>query len=291
MPKARRIGHATFETPDLEREIDHWVNVVGLVLAEREGKRAWLATKVGQLVVELHEGAQSHCTGLAFEISPDSDYADIVREMGTHGLTPALANDTAPGLPDALVFEDPKGTRLQLFRSWKFLGDHHTVPGVGPMKLGHVAFVTPDVHTVTKFYEDVLGFRISDWIGDYFSFMRCGADHHTVNFVKGDKTQLAHIAFEAKDMSHILSACDLFGQKNVDIEWGPVRHGPGHNVAVYHRDPDGNTIEFYIDLDQMVDEDLGYFQPRPWHRDLPQRPKVWPPETSQIWGMRKQRVG
>jgi hypothetical protein len=35
----------------------------------------------------------------------------------------------------------------------------------------------------------------------------------------------------------------------------------------------------------MKDEALGYFDPRPWHRDHPQRPKVWPREGSQsIWG-------
>ena len=73
--------------------------------------------------------------------------------------------------------------------------------------------------------------------------VRCGADRHTVNFVKGGKTQLAHIAFEVKDMSQMLNACDLMGTKNQEIEWGPVRHGPGHNVAFYHRDPDGNTVE------------------------------------------------
>jgi len=36
----------------------------------------------------------------------------------------------------------------------------------------------------------------------------------------------------------------------------------------------------------MPDEALGYFEPRPWHRDNPQRPKVWEPgPTSNIWGM------
>jgi catechol 2,3-dioxygenase-like lactoylglutathione lyase family enzyme len=287
MPQARRIGHATFETPDLNREIDHWLEVSGLVLAERDGKRAYLATKIGQLVVELHEGAEARCSGLSFEVSPKTDLGAVAKELEAAGVSHALNNDTAPGLPRALVFEDNKGTRVQLFNEWKFLGDHHATHGVGPLKLGHVAFVTPDVQAVTKFYQDVLGFRISDWIGDWFSFMRCGPDHHTVNFVRGEKTQLAHIAFEAKDMSHILSACDLLGQKNIPISWGPVRHGPGHNVSIYHESPDGNTIEFYIDLDQMKDEELGYFEPRPWHRDLPQRPKTWANGTSQIWGGKK----
>lgn len=287
MPHARRVGHATFETPDMGKSLDHWLQVAGLVLAGREDRRAYLATKVGQLVVELHEGPEARCTGLSFEISPRDSLAGIGRDLAAEGVASALCNDTAPGLPRTLSFEDNKGTRIQLFQEWRYLGDHHQPAGVGPLKLGHVAFVTPDVQNVTAFYERVLGFRVSDWIGDWFSFMRCGPDHHTVNFVRGEKTRLAHIAFEAKDMSHILSACDLLGQKQIPITWGPVRHGPGHNVSVYHEDPDGNTIEFYIDLDQMKDEELGYFEPRPWHRDLPQRPKVWANDTSQIWGLRK----
>ena len=111
MPQARRVGHATFETPDLEREIDHWVNVAGLVLAERDGKRAYLATKVGQLVVELHEGEQAHCTGLTFEVSPKTDFNQLAKDLAAEGVSCALSNDMAPGMPRSLVFDDPKGTR------------------------------------------------------------------------------------------------------------------------------------------------------------------------------------
>ena len=38
----------------------------------------------------------------------------------------------------------------------------------------------------------------------------------------------------------------------------------------------------------MLDERLGYFEPRPWHEDNPQRPKVWNPDdyrTANIWGI------
>ena len=50
MIKVRRIGHASFETPDLERQIDYYTQVNGLALVGREKGRAFLATKVGQLV-------------------------------------------------------------------------------------------------------------------------------------------------------------------------------------------------------------------------------------------------
>ena len=36
-----------------------------------------------------------------------------------------------------------------------------------------------------------------------------------------------------------------------------------------------------------MNEELGYFEPRPWHRDNPQRPKVWEkdPSASNLWGI------
>jgi hypothetical protein len=36
-------------------------------------------------------------------------------------------------------------------------------------------------------------------------------------------------------------------------------------------------------MDQMFDEDLGFFEPRPWHQDRPQRPKVWGDDTRSNW--------
>ena len=67
------------------------------------------------------------------------------------------------------------------------------------------------------------------------------------------------------------------------IIWGPGRHGPGHNVYTYHRNPDDQIVEMFTELDKMLDESLGYFDPRPWHRDRPQAPKVWTMPTD-IWG-------
>jgi hypothetical protein len=75
------------------------------------------------------------------------------------------------------------------------------------------------------------------------------------------------------------------GQKQVPIIWGPLRHGPGHNVATYHRNQDEQVVEFFCELDKMTDEELGYFEPRPWHRDRPQRPKTWVGLPRDVWGV------
>jgi catechol 2,3-dioxygenase-like lactoylglutathione lyase family enzyme len=258
MIKPRRIGHATFETPDLETAIAYYGEFMGLVLAEREKDRAFLASKVGQLVIELNKAERAHCSKLSFEVAPHSDFGDLARELSKEGIRSELRNDSVP--------------------------KHAQVAGIGPLKLGHVAFFTPDIQRTVRFYEQMLGFRVSDWIGDFFCFMRCNPDHHTVNFFSGPNVTLHHIAFELKDFMHLQSSCEVMGQKRVPIIWGPLRHGPGHNVATYHRNQDEQVVEFFCELDQMKDEELGYFEPRPWHHDAPQRPKRWTPGKTSIWG-------
>jgi hypothetical protein len=57
-------------------------------------------------------------------------------------------------------------------------------------------------------------------------------------------------------------------------------------MFIYHADPDGNVVEFFCDLDRIASEELGYFEPRPWHEDKPQKPKHWVPDPSSAnqWG-------
>jgi catechol 2,3-dioxygenase-like lactoylglutathione lyase family enzyme len=284
MVKPRRIGHATFETPDLEKAIAYHTQVNGLALVEREKKHAFLATKVGQLVVQLDQGETARCTKLSFEVAPNSDFNALARELAAEGIESEQRTDSVPGLSRVLAFRDNKGTAIELFSDWSYLGKHEQVLGAGPLKLGHVAFAVPDPQATADFYQRVLNFRVSDWIGDFFVFMRCNTDHHTVNFIRGKTIKLHHMAFELKDMAHLQNSCELLGQKKIPIIWGPLRHGPGHNVATYHRDHDDHVIEFFCELDQMFDEELGYFEPRPWHHDQPQRPKVWTPGQTTVWG-------
>jgi catechol 2,3-dioxygenase-like lactoylglutathione lyase family enzyme len=287
MIKARRIGHATFETATLDRQIEYYCEVFGLALFARERGRAFLTTKIGQLAIALIEGERETCSTLSFEVSPASDFGEMQRILSEQGIKSWIRTDAVPGLARGLVFQDPNGLLAELFADWTFLRPSRPPVGIAPLKLGHVAFAMQDPAAIAKFYQHVLGFRTSDWIGDYFVFLRCGPDHHTVNFIRGDEFHMRHIAFELKDMAHIQSACEILGERRIPIMAGPLRHGPGHNVAVYHRNPADQVVEVYIEMDQMKDEELGYFEPRPWHHDRPQRPKVWDPGdgSTMIWGL------
>src|SRR3979409_965775 len=81
MIRPRRIGHATFETPDLEKAIAYYTETMGLVLAAREKDRAFLASKIGLLTIVLQQASAERCCKLSFEVAPDSDFAELSREL------------------------------------------------------------------------------------------------------------------------------------------------------------------------------------------------------------------
>jgi catechol 2,3-dioxygenase-like lactoylglutathione lyase family enzyme len=286
MIQARRIGHAVFETRDIDRLSEHYTDVVGLVVAAREKDRVFLASRLGTLAVELRKGSDVGCRKLSFEVAADTDLGDAAKELSKLGIRSERSNDPAPSLSNVLTFADPKGTQIEIFTGWSTLGNGQTPKGIPVTKLGHVAYFTKDLQATIDFYAKVLGFKISDWIGDYFVFMRCNPDHHTVNFFREQQDRLHHIAFELADWAQMRTACDILAKRNINIAWGPVRHGPGHNISIYYRETDDQLVELFCDLDRMLDEELGYFEPRPWHRENPQRPKVWEPgPAANIWGL------
>ena len=115
MVKAKRIGHATYETPDLERQTDYYTDFLGLTVAEREKDRVYLATKIGQLAIQLNRSDRERCLKLSFEVAPDSDFGDLARELAKDGIKSDLRNDSIPGMGQVLTFEDCKGTTVELF--------------------------------------------------------------------------------------------------------------------------------------------------------------------------------
>jgi catechol 2,3-dioxygenase-like lactoylglutathione lyase family enzyme len=282
---ARRLGHVTLTTSDLQRQIEYYTDIIGLSLVDASRDRAVLATRAGQEAIVLERGEPGALTRVAFQVAPDDDLGELASSLEKEGIRCERRSDVTPGVSETIVFEDPKGSLVEIFSQYKFAPPDKLQTGVMPLKLGHVASRVRDVQKVAEFYRKFLGFRVSDWRGDFFVFMRCSVDHHTVNFVRDDVPQLHHIAFEVKDWPEIHRSCDFLAKNGIHLVYGPVRHIIGHNIAAYHRNSDQVRVEMFCEMDQMKDEALGYFDPRPWHQDRPQKPKLWGPETLRnYWG-------
>lgn len=285
MIKVKRLRHVSFASPNVEAQLDYYQSIIGLAVIGRDDRRIILGTESDELTLVLEHGAASRLTAIAYEVAPGLDLSDLQKSLASLNIKSEVRSDTAPGIPKTLVFNDPDGLQIELFSRWDFCKPVEPIRGLAVAKLGHVALYTPDPERAAKFFGDLLGFRVSDRIEENFVFLRCGPEHHAMNFAGGAEARIHHLAFELRDASHMHQACDLLGRNKFQILWGPVRHGPGHNVAVYHHNPDRYLIELYYSMDLMLDEELGYFEPRPWHRDRPQRPKTWVGLPRDVWGV------
>lgn len=286
MVNVSSIGQLVMETPDLEKQVEYYSSILGLSEIGNGPGESFFACPGDACSIILKKGDVSRCATLTLRLPAETDKDTVLRKLSDHGIDAAVAADLGPDMPWTITLEGPEGLPIALVPETSATGRSGS-GGIGPNRLGHVAFVCADPQKMVEFFTEVLGFRVSDWMSDFFVFMRCGPDHHTVNFIRGDKLKLHHQAYEARDFMHIRDTCDFLGAQRIPILWGPGRHGVGHNIFTYHHNPDGQIVEVYTELDQMSDEANGFFDPQPWHEDQPQRPKVWEPGvfTSNIWGI------
>ena len=287
MIRVTRMGHVTLSTPSLERQIEHYASVLGLSVTAREGDTAWLACPGDRLSLVLRGGEAAGCTALALQVPQGTALADFAGQLAARGIKAELQSDAAPGTPLRLSFVSPDGLCIEVAPEGPAAEDRPAEGPIVPRKLGHAAFRVTDPERSVAFFVDALGFRVSDWMGDFFAFLRCGPDHHTLNFLRSPAARMHHVAFELRDWGHVKEACDTLGARRIPLIWGPGRHTVGHNLYTYHHDADGQIVELFTELDRMSDEAAGAWDPRPWHHETPLRPRRWEmdPFLSNAWGI------
>src|SRR5262249_42708041 len=129
MLQVKRIGHATLTTPDLERQLDYYTRVVGLSTVAKEKGRAILATKPGQEAIVLEHGERPAGVRLAFQVAPGSDLAELSARLSKAGIKSERRSGITPGIAQAIVFTDPKGTSVEIFSDYTFAKDDDNYTG------------------------------------------------------------------------------------------------------------------------------------------------------------------
>ena len=283
--RVSKLGYVAMRTPDVARLTEYYEQAISLVLVESAREASYLTPGSDHHAVAIEAGEQNGFARLGLQL--DGTLDEAAARLREAGVDHERVTDFEPGIAAALVVQEPlTGKPIHLFERQAESGVASD-SGLRPTKLGHVASYVPNLLEVQSFYMEVLGFRWSDMIGDFFTFLRCGPDHHAVNLMEsGKKSGVFHTAFETRDIVHLKHALDHLGALGYRLEWGPGRHGVGHNIFSYHRNPDGELTELFCEIDLIFDETTGYFEPRPWHEEFPQGPKVWAkdPAASNIWG-------
>jgi catechol-2,3-dioxygenase len=285
--QAIKLGFIGLDVVDIASMRRCYGDVLGLPVTRQESGEIYLSCGGDHHSLSLHSASKPALRHLGLQVAGEGSLRDVQRSLSDAGVPAQIEHDRIPGVPESVRIADVDGYAIHLYRDMARVEPRYTLSGIMPNKLGHAALYVRDPAAALAFYTNHLGFRWSDWLEDLFVFMRCNCDHHALNCIRSTKRGLFHFAFELRDWSHLGNACDMLARSGILLVNGPVRHGLGHNQAIYFRDPDGNLVELFCDLDRMSDESLGYFDPRPHHEDSPQRPKVWPHDiaTGNIWGI------
>lgn len=127
-----------------------------------------------------------------------------------------------------------------------------------PTKFAHVVFNTHRYRQMIDWYAAVFEARVQHQ-GERLAFLTYDEEHHRVAFANlgpeeegGDSTArlgarpgLNHLAYTWAGLEELLDTYSRLKRQGI-LPVRPVRHG--FTLSMYYRDPDGNGLEFQVDL-------------------------------------------
>jgi catechol 2,3-dioxygenase-like lactoylglutathione lyase family enzyme len=250
--------HARLRVPDPEEAAAYYQRSLGLVRVDSDSSKVRLSVAPRDAVVVssgdilLERGEEAGLAGLAFAVS-SVDHLHRVRQAlgqaGSNGDGIVRTTD-ADGCPIEISVPEPPRRRPAVAPSFSFA------------KLGHVTRRSPNPPEQARWWQETLGFRLSDQIEESFFFLRCNRDHHAVAFVQGPNWDAHHVGLELESWEDLRLVVEHLVASGTRIEFGPGRHGPGKNIFVYFLDPWGIRWELFCELERIDDENhvAGYWK-------------------------------
>jgi len=283
-PKVFQLGYVALGTPDIERTKDHYLKTIGMTeVAQGDDGSVYLSIGYSHHDLVLRPAKQKALLHVGFHLKPHITIGDFARDARELGLAATVKTDSQPGIAELVEVEAPGGLVLQFYSAIEASAPGFKQTGASPLRLGHVAALSREADKLVTFFQDFLGFWLTDDIAGIANFLTCNREHHVVNIVKAPESRVHHIAFELRESSCHTIAADALRAAGVNLLWGPSRHTAGHNVAAYHHDPDKVMVEFYTEMDTFIPE-LGMCEPRPWHEHFPMKPRSWMFNELNGWG-------
>jgi catechol 2,3-dioxygenase-like lactoylglutathione lyase family enzyme len=254
--KLHRLDHVCLRVADLDEASARWSLQFGLVERHRDEGRAFLACNDEPYCLELREGEAPGHDHFAFELGRGESLDDARSHFTGQG----VAWQEGEG---SLFVDDPDGRSVQVMPyrelegpqgSWPQHARRSTTVHLGgARKLGHVNCLTGDIQANCRFYTDVLGMRISDWLGeDAGVWFHVNTDHHVMALVNVGHAHFHHLAFETVDIGKMRDMLDHVARHGRWLGWGPTRHGIAGNIASYVRIVEEECfVELYCDMEQL----------------------------------------
>lgn len=193
---------------------------------------------------------------------------------------------------DLIKFNDPDGLPCEIYYGGRL--DHspfRSRRGVQGFKadrlgLGHILLVVKDADEYVRFFTEVLGAKISDYIKVSFgqanmklTFMHVNPRHHSIAIMQarpgGDGKRLSHFMLEVNKMDDVGHARGLFERRGIPV--GDLgRHSNDKMFSFYGQTPSGFMVEYghdgYLILDEESWEVGHHTAASIWGHGMPKRP-------------------
>jgi catechol-2,3-dioxygenase len=276
-PWIEALRSVTLDVPDLGRAETFYTEVWRLEVAERGAGVIYLrGTGTDPYLLALRSGVDTprihHVTLRARSAEALVAVAEATSRAGGRVVAP-IAPLQEPAGGTGLTIRDPDGRLFQVVYGDAQRGGAQESPD-RPLRLAHAVLNSHDVAATQRFLEQALGFVLADRTR-IMAFMNCNRDHHTLAIGDTDNDALNHIAFLMPSLDAVMRGGGRMKDSGHPIEWGPGRHGPGHNAFNYFIDPFGVVIEYTAEVAQ-IDDSYRARGPSDW---------TWPAGRVDQWGI------
>ena len=263
-----RLGYVRVAVREFEKSVDFLTDSLGLLRAdEMDGQadraflRCWHEPQAFSYVLEAGDDG---LTEIGLQVRDEQDLDEARSAVEDVGISVAddPSNEPLANLGRSVRFEVPSGPRVRLYASQSAPG-----PSVGnkaphwnpprslratpaPMFLTHLGITTPEPGAVVGFFQDVLGFGLSEVIrSDDGAEILSGllfrsSSGQDIAVFPGDRSELHHIAFMKHDAVEILRDGTYLREDGAEIDlFGPTRQPYGRTFSLHFLDPNGIRYE------------------------------------------------
>ncbi|OJW57612.1 MAG: oxidoreductase [Sphingomonadales bacterium 63-6] len=257
MTSVTDLQYVALAVPDLAAEREFFGKTWGLLeVAEEDGKVYFAAEgRPHPYVIRLRQDAERKTDLVGFSAASREDVDALFAQVTAAGAKIISEPGEMQGIGGDYGFRffDPDGRAMEVLTGGTLREARVLEKGEAiPVGISHVVFHSPNHAALVDFYEKALGFRLSDWIGDFMAFLRCNSAHHRVAILPGPPA-LNHIAFDVSSVDELMRGLARMHESGVKLSWGPGRHTAGDNTFCYFVSPNENVVEFTSDLEE-VDE-------------------------------------
>jgi len=221
----------------------------------------------------------------------DQDDQTVGFELrGTDAMDAAAAKLAAVGVTVRRgSAEECDERRVQAFVAFRAPRGHHIELVVAPSRRGrsfrpsfdagitgfsHVGLCTTDAQEDERFWIDVLGARVSDYIGPA-ALLRIDEIHHKVALLPAGRSGVQHINHQVAGIDDVMRSWYRLRRQNVPIVFGPGRHPTSGAVFLYFKGPDGMVFEYSTGVRQITTSQEQTYRPRQF---------PFEPESFCMWG-------